>query len=92
MPRVAGLLLAQATRRGRSGTAGLALSPAHLPDSFPARFSFSFAFFARSQLHRRSRSNSDELALARRRKIAHYIFIAVPPCSLLPPPPLGCTV
>ena len=27
MPRVAGLLLAQATRRGRSGTAGLALSP-----------------------------------------------------------------
>ena len=27
MPRIAGLLLAQATRRGRSGTAGLALSP-----------------------------------------------------------------
>ena len=65
--------------------------PRACPTSSPARFSFSFAFSACLQLRSSSRSNSDELALARHRKNAHYIFITAPPCSPLPPPPLGCT-
>jgi len=55
MPRVTGLLLTQATRRGRSGTAGLALSP-----RAPARpvHPLVFHFLRRSALSQQQRAGS----------------------------------
>ena len=58
MSRIAGRLTTQATRRGRPGTAGLALIPARLPDQLTRSFFISFVSFLR---HHSSRSRAEPL-------------------------------